>query len=124
MVLRDGDELIVPKLEQEVTVIGEVQTVTSHLYRPGLSRDDYIAMSGGVTARADNGSHLRRARGRQRRHARRSAWFRSGASTEMEPGDTVVVPLNAEHMPPLPLWQAVTQILYNLAIAVLAIHEF
>jgi hypothetical protein len=34
------------------------------------------------------------------------------------------VPLNAEHMPPLPLWQAVSQILYNVAIAVLAIHEF
>jgi hypothetical protein len=27
-------------------------------------------------------------------------------------------------MPPLPLWQAVSQILYNVAIAVLAIHEF
>src|SRR5207302_2175359 len=41
VMVRGGDELIVPKFQQEVTVIGEVQTVTSHLYRPGLSRDDY-----------------------------------------------------------------------------------
>jgi hypothetical protein len=26
-------------------------------------------------------------------------------------------------MPPLPLWQAVSQILYNVAIAFLAVHE-
>ena len=31
--LRDGDRLIIPKQKQEVTVIGEVQTTTSHLYR-------------------------------------------------------------------------------------------
>jgi polysaccharide export outer membrane protein len=123
VVLRDGDELIVPKFQQEVTVIGEVQTVTSHLYRPGLSRADYIAMSGGVTARADNGRiYVVRANGSVVPNAG-SRWF-SGSDVQMEPGDTVVVPLNAEHIPPLPLWQAVTQILYNIAIAVLAVHEF
>jgi polysaccharide export outer membrane protein len=123
VVLRDGDQLIVPKFEQEVTVIGEVQTVTSHLYRPGLSRDDYIAMSGGVTARADRGRiYVVRADGSVVPQG--SRWFFNGANTEMQPGDTVVVPLNAEHMPPLPLWQAVSQILYNVAIAVLAVHEF
>ncbi len=46
------------------------------------------------------------------------------ATRAIEPGDTIVVPLNAEHLPPLPLWQAVSQILYNVAIAVLAVHEF
>ncbi len=49
--------LIVPKFEQEVSVIGEVQNATSHLYRAGLSRDDYIALSGGATRRADR-SHI------------------------------------------------------------------
>jgi polysaccharide biosynthesis/export protein len=121
VVLRDGDQLIVPKFEQEVTVIGEVQTVTSHLYRPGLSRNDYIAMSGGTTVRADkkriyvvhaDGSVVPGGDG----------WFRNNVSIEL--GDTIVVPLNAEHMPPLPLWTAVSQILYNVAIAVLAVHNF
>ena len=34
VILRDGDQLIVPKFQQEVTVIGEVQNATSHLYQP------------------------------------------------------------------------------------------
>jgi polysaccharide biosynthesis/export protein len=123
VVLRDGDHLIVPKFEQSVTVIGEVQTVTSHLYRAGLSRDDYIAMSGGVTRRADKGRiYVVRADGSVVPSGG-SRWF-STSSVDIRPGDTIVVPLNAEHLPPLPLWQAVSQILYNVAIAVLAIHEF
>ena len=32
MVLKDGDRLLVPRVTQEVTVIGEVQSATSHLY--------------------------------------------------------------------------------------------
>ncbi len=121
VVLRDGDELIVPKFQQEVTVIGEVQTVTSHLYKAGLSRDDYIAMSGGETVRADRGRiYVVRADGSVVASGG-GRWFRT-SRVQMEPGDTVVVPLNAEHMPPLPLWQAVSQILYNVAIAFLAVH--
>ena len=42
-----------PRLTQEVTVIGEVQSATSHLYQAGLTRDDYIQSSGGLTQRAD-----------------------------------------------------------------------
>jgi hypothetical protein len=42
----------------------------------------------------------------------------------IDPGDTVVVPLNAEHMPALPLWRAGTQIIYNVAIAAAAVHSF
>lgn len=123
VVLRDGDQLIVPKVQQEVTVIGEVQTVTSHLYRPGLGRDDYIKLSGGMTARADKGRiYVVRADGSVVSNDG-SRWF-SASGVSIEPGDTIVVPLNAEHMPPLPLWQAVSQILYNVAIAVLAVHEF
>ena len=122
VVLADGDELIVPKFRQEVTVIGEVQTVTSHLYRPGLSRDDYISMSGGTTARADKGRiYVVRADGSVVSSGG-SHWF-STSNQQIEPGDTVVVPLNAEHIPPLPFWTAVTQIIYNVAIAFLAVHS-
>jgi polysaccharide export outer membrane protein len=123
VVVRDGDQLIVPKFEQEVTVIGEVQSATSHLYRPGLSRNDYIALSGGETVRADN-SRVYVVRPDGSVVPTHGGWFRNTANVRIEPGDTIVVPLNAEHMPPLPLWQAVSQILYNVAIAVLAVHEF
>ena len=90
--MRDGDELIVPRFLQEVTVIGEVQTVTSHLYHPGLTRDNYIAMSGGVTARADNGRiYVVRADGSVVT-AGGSRWFQS-SGVHMQPEDTVVVAL-------------------------------
>jgi len=35
----------------------------------------------------------------------------------------IVVPLDVEHLPPLPLWTAVATILYKLAIAVAAVHS-
>jgi hypothetical protein len=38
--------------------------------------------------------------------------------------DTVVVPVDAEKMPSLVKWQAVTQMLYNIAIATAAVHAF
>ena len=33
VLLRDGDQLVIPRLRQEVTVLGEVQNGTSHLYQ-------------------------------------------------------------------------------------------
>lgn len=120
VLLKDGDKLIVPRVTQEVTVMGEVQSATSHLYGPDLSRDDYIEQSGGTTQRADkkriyvvhaNGSVV----------ARGSSWF---SNTAMKTGDTIVVPLDAERMRLLPMWTSITQILYNLAIAAAAVNSF
>jgi len=121
IILRHDDVLIVPRFQQEVTVIGEVQNSTSHLYTADLSRDDYISMSGGVTRRADNKNiYVVHANGSVIAH-QGNRWFQN-TQVQIKPGDTVVVPLDAEHMPPLPYWQAVTQILYNVAIAVAAVH--
>jgi polysaccharide biosynthesis/export protein len=123
VIVRNGDDLIVPRFEQEVTVIGEVQDATSHLYNPNLSRDDYIRLSGGYTAQSDpKRVYVVRADGSVIANNEGSHWFDRGSGVEMQPGDTVVVPINAEQMLPLPFWEAVTGILYNVAIAVAAIH--
>ncbi|MBW4052017.1 MAG: hypothetical protein HIU85_11235 [Proteobacteria bacterium] len=122
VMLRNGDQLIVPKFEQEVTVIGEVQDPTSHLYHPRLSRDDYIRLSGGFTAQADQKRiYVVRADGSVVANGG-SRWFSRGPNLEIQPGDTIVVPINAEQMLPLPFWQAVTGIMYNVAIAAAAVH--
>jgi protein involved in polysaccharide export with SLBB domain len=119
IILRDGDELIVPKQRQEVMVLGEVQSPSSHLYRRGLERDDYVEQSGGITRQADKSkTYVVRADGSVQ--AGGSRWFRSGVN--VRPGDAIVVPLDTQKLPPLPTWQAVTQILYNIAISVAAIH--
>lgn len=124
VVLREGDELLIPKQTQEVTVIGEVQNNTSHFYRPNLTRDDYIGLSGGVTRKADRGRiYIVRANGSVL-SSENSGWFRRSGQVAMQPGDTVVVPLDTERMPALPLWQAVTSIIYNLAIAAAAVNSF
>ena len=43
-----------PLLKPYVTVIGEVQNATSHVWKSDLSRDDYVGLSGGTTQRADD----------------------------------------------------------------------
>jgi polysaccharide biosynthesis/export protein len=120
--LRDGDVLVVPQSRQEVSVLGEVQNATSHRFSDNLKRDDYISLSGGTTRRADKGRiYIVRADGSVL--APRGG-LRRGYDVAVQPGDTIVVPLDAEKMPRLPFWQAVTQIIYNLAISVAAINSF
>jgi protein involved in polysaccharide export with SLBB domain len=107
-----------------VTVIGEVQNSTSHFFRAELGRDDYVGLSGGITRKADRGRiYVVRADGSVVA-SESSRWFSRAAQVQMRPGDTVVVPLDTERLPALPLWQAVTQILYNLAVSVAAVNSF
>jgi protein involved in polysaccharide export with SLBB domain len=118
VLLRDGDQLVIPKVRQEVTVLGEVQSGTSHLYRAGLSRDDYLNLSGGLTRKADKKRvYVVKADGSV---IAKTGWLGDG-KTAIQPGDTIVAPLDTERLPPLPLWQAVTSIIYNAAVAVAAI---
>jgi protein involved in polysaccharide export with SLBB domain len=123
VILRDGDKLLVPKRTQEITILGEVQSPTSHVFQAGMSRDEYIAKSGGATQKADKKRiYVVRANG-DVISGERSGWFRRSQSVEMRPGDTIVVPLDTERVRALPMWQAVTTIIYNLAVALLAIRS-
>ncbi len=123
VVLRDGDKLLIPKRTQEITILGEVQSPTSHVYQAGMTRDEYIAKSGGTTQKADKKRiYVVRANG-DVIAGERSGWFRRSQSVEMRPGDTIVVPLDTERVRALPMWQAVTTIIYNLAVALLAIRS-
>jgi protein involved in polysaccharide export with SLBB domain len=121
--LRDGDELVVPRQPQEVAVVGEVQSNTSHLYMTTFKRDDYIELSGGTTRKADKKQiYVVHADGSV--VARSQSLFSRRAEAAIQPGDTVVVPMDTERMPRLPFWQAVTQIIYNLAISAAAVNSF
>jgi hypothetical protein len=122
--LQDGDELIVPERRQEVTVIGEVQNPSSHIFDPGLSREDYIGRSGGLTQRADDRRiYIVRANGEVVVDGG-GRWFRRDVGINVRPGDTIVAPIEIDRMRPLELWTSVTQIIYNLAIAAAAVQSF
>ena len=51
-------------------------------------------------------------------------WFSRGAPKDIRQGDTIVVPIDAERMRPLSSWLSVTQVLYNIAVAVAAVNSF
>ena len=79
-------------------------------------------MSGGLTRMADpHRIYVVRANGSVVINEG-SRWFRATMRAWTRPGDTIVVPLNTEHLPSLTFWQGVTSILYNIAVSVAAIH--
>ncbi len=122
--MRDGDKLLVPTYSQMVTVLGETQQNTSHLYQEEMSRDDYIDLSGGLTRRADKKLiYVVRANGAVVA-GNRSRWFGRGNKFDIRPGDTIVIPLDTDRMRPMTFWTNVTQMLYQGAIAVAAVKTF
>jgi protein involved in polysaccharide export with SLBB domain len=124
VLLRDGDELFVPLQTQDVTIIGEVQYPTSHLYSAGVTRDDYIARSGGLTRRADEKLvYVVRANGEVVvENGRR--WFSRDSGGEIRPGDTIVAPLDVDRVRPLARWSSITNVIYTMAIAAAAVASF
>jgi len=121
LVLQDGDVLYVPSERDSISVIGEVNYSTSHLYKAGISVDEYIDLSGGLKERAaDDRIYIIKANGSVK-IPNTGNWFAVNNSNQLEPGDTIVVPLDAGHMDKLTLWSTATQILYQLGVAVAAI---
>jgi hypothetical protein len=117
IVLRNGDQLVVPPITQEVLVLGEVQYATSHLFRRALDRQDYINLSGGLTNRADDKRiYVVRANG-EVTAGTGGRWFNRSGGVEIRPGDTIVIPLDTDRVRPLVAWQGITQVLYNIAVA-------
>lgn len=51
--LEDGDEIVIPQKSNVVQVTGEVVMPKAIAYERGMTVDDYLALAGGVTDRAD-----------------------------------------------------------------------
>lgn len=119
--LQNNDVLYIPTKSNSISVVGEVNFATSHIYNPELSFEEYIARSGGYKQRADEDRiYIIKASGLVEVPNQRS-WFASSKKDQLEPGDTIVVPLNTEHVDNLTLWSTATQILYQMGVAVAAI---
>lgn len=119
----DGDRLEVPRRAQSVSVFGEVQFASSHLYEPGLDVMDYLERSGGFTAQADKDRiYVIRADGSVWR-PQRSRWF-AGGGRDLRPGDTIVAPIKLDRINTLQLTSNISQIFSNLAVSAAALRSF
>ncbi|MCH1931731.1 SLBB domain-containing protein [Shewanella sp. A25] len=117
--LEDDDILYVPSTKQTIAVMGEVQHPATHRFKEGLTIDQYLAMSGGSRKRADDDrTYIIQANGAVSMPSR-SSWFNDGG--QLQPGDTVIVPLDTEYKDNFTLWSQVTGIIYNTAVAISAI---
>jgi protein involved in polysaccharide export with SLBB domain len=120
--LKDGDRLVVPSQRNTVNVIGEVQLASAHIYDGSLSVQDYLRRAGGLRKKADDERiFIVKANGGVEMMANTS-WFGFGANNQrLEPGDTIVVPLDTEFKDNMTLWRDATQILYQTGVAIAAI---
>ncbi|MCZ4253678.1 SLBB domain-containing protein [Pseudoalteromonas shioyasakiensis] len=123
LVLQNGDALYVPSKRDSISVIGEVNYATSHLFQQGITVDDYIDLSGGLKERAaDERIYIIKANGSVK-IPNTGSWFAVNDTNTLEAGDTIVVPMNSDYMDNLTLWSTATQIVYQLGVAVAAISS-
>jgi len=119
--IEGGDVLYIPTRKNSINVMGQVQVNSSHMFDASQSVEDYIKQSGGIKKRADDERIYIISSNGSIRMLEESNWFSSGESSNLRPGDSIVVPLDAEYMNNLSLWSSATTIMYNTAVAVAAI---
>lgn len=117
----DGDKLFIPTQNTTVTIVGEVRRQGTHGFQSDLSLDEYIRLSAGMTKRADEeGIYIIKANGSVVIPDKSLTSFAS-VKTDIEAGDTIIVPVNAEYKDSIPLWRDITQIIYQGTVAIAAI---
>ncbi len=125
IVLRDGDELLIPRSRQSVTVMGEVNVPTSHSFDSTADVMSYIQRSGGFTADADASNiFIIRASGEvvPYRQTRALFSFREDGG-RLQAGDNIVVPYDADLQNPLVNWLNISTVLFNLSTTLLTIDR-
>jgi len=123
--LEEGDSLYIPTKSSSIQVIGSVYNQTAFIYSPEKDLSDYIDLAGGYTENADkdnvfilkvDGSAVKPGKGlfgiRWNRELKR--WELGGS--ELEPGDTIVVPEKLTRIAWLRNIKDITQILYQIAV--------
>jgi polysaccharide biosynthesis/export protein len=124
VMLEDGDSLHIPKIKQSISVIGEVFVPSSHLFSTSNSLQDYLKLSGGLKNTADvKNVYVIKANGSILSGKMDGGFFRDN-NNNIQPGDTVVVPVDIGQYSTLKAATDVTQIIYQMAIAAAAVNSF
>ena len=125
IILEDGDQLHIPPNQQTISIIGEVYMENSHVYEKNLAIGDYVELSGGANTFADEENiYLIKVDGSIVSPSQLSGGFRRAASGRLQPGDTIVVPLEVQPFSGAQAATELTQIIYQMAIAAAAVNSF
>jgi protein involved in polysaccharide export with SLBB domain len=131
LTLEDGDEIVIPKTPGIVSVIGEVFNPTSLLYEEGQTVQFYLNRVGGIGKDADkkqisviraDGSVISMAQKNHNRitwNSQTNQWTSGGfLNASLDPGDTIVVPRKLDRIFWLKNTKDITQIIFQMALAV------
>jgi polysaccharide export outer membrane protein len=119
--VEDGDRIMIPVLSNTVSVVGEVKRQGTHSFQGELSLDDYIDLSAGFTRRADDGGiYIVKANGSVVT-LEKNLWRFTGNNSSLDPGDTIVVPINTQYKESLASWREITQIVYQSMVSIAAV---
>ena len=119
--VEDGDRLVIPVLSNTVSVVGEVKRQGTHSFQGELTLDDYIDLSAGFTRRADDGGiYIVKANGSVVT-LERNLWRFTGNNSSLDPGDTIVVPINSQYKESLASWREITQVVYQSMVSIAAV---
>ncbi|WP_254230515.1 SLBB domain-containing protein [Vibrio coralliilyticus] len=122
IIVEKGDKLYVPARQPIVSVMGEVQFSSNHTFTPGMTIEDYISSAGGTKKQADTDRiYVVRADGSVML-PNNSFWF-SRKSNPLEPGDTIIVPIDTDYLDGLSSLTSATQILYQIGVAWSAVKD-
>lgn len=114
--LEAGDSLYVPAFNNTISVIGEVRQPGNFRYDKDRSVADYLDYAAGTTVRADNkGTYLVRANGSVHRIERKKSLlaFTPERLHELQPGDTIIVPVDEEYQPTLSRYKEVSTVVFQ-----------
>ncbi|MGL5486997.1 MAG: SLBB domain-containing protein [Shewanella sp.] len=114
VMLQDGDKVYVPALQNVVSIQGMVQFPSTHIYDSGLSIKDYLSRAGGTKKQADTDRiYVIKANGSVMLPG--DSWF--GSRKGLEPGDSIIVPVDSDYLDNLSIITSATQVLYQLGVA-------
>lgn len=121
LTLENDDHIHVPKLAEEVTVIGQVYSPASHQYRSNLSAFDYINLSGGAKefSKQEN-TYVVQANGEvvsARSSSGLLGWLGGAGDLTVTPGSTIYVPLSVDRINDRESAQSWVDLIYKLALS-------
>ncbi|MGQ5489799.1 polysaccharide biosynthesis/export family protein [Thauera sp. ZXT1-4] len=105
--LQDGDLITIPEVSDSILISGEVVVPQAVVFKPGLSAKDYIEGAGGFTQRADEDHIL---------VVRQNGAVVSAKDVALRTGDEILV-MPEVPTKNLPLATAISQILFQIAVA-------